>query len=185
MGLFPKLKKEQLENIQIDYGIVIINYGEEGARRLGPIRGGAEFTAHAEIRDIEHDEALGDTVDMQYIDRITANLKFAVLDASLENLALTMPQADFDATNNIIKNNKGGIIPTGKYLKNITLFAKVVKGGYKKITLYNAINKADLVWNTAPKAEGAIPMDMHAAFNHEDETNQLYDIQDINEVPAA
>jgi hypothetical protein len=177
-----KLKKEQIENIQIDYGIVILNYGEIDAERLGPTKGGAEFNATKNIRDIEFDGQLGKTMVMQVIDEMDALLKFTILDTQLSTLAKTMPQADYDDVTKIIKNNQGEVIPSSKYFKNITMFAKVAKGGYKKITLFNAMNESDFVLSSAPKAEGEIALEVYAHWDPEEITTNLYTIEDVTTI---
>ncbi|MBO0962495.1 hypothetical protein J1P26_22635 [Neobacillus sp. MM2021_6] len=177
-----KLKKEQMENIQIDYGIVILNYGEEDAERLGPTKGGAEFNATKNIRDIEFDGAMGKTKGMQVIDEMDASLKFSILDTSLSTLAKTMPQADYDGVAKIIKNGAGGAIPASKYFKNITMFAKTMKGTYKKITLYNAMNESDFVLSSAPKAEGEIALEVFAHWDPEEVEENLYSIEDVTSI---
>ncbi|MFY0758730.1 hypothetical protein AB1K32_07605 [Metabacillus dongyingensis] len=175
------LTQEQIENIQIDYGMVFANYGELDARRIGPTKGGAEFNATKNIRDIEFDGMLGKSKGMQVIDEMNASLKFSILDTSLETLALTMPQADYNETTKVLKNNLGGAIPASKYLKNITMFAKVMNGKYKKITLFNALNESDFVLSSAPKAEGEIALEI---FAHWDPTNMsdLYSIEDVTSI---
>lgn len=174
-----KLKKEQIENVQIDYGIVILNYGLITQERLGPTKGGAEFNATKNIRDIEFDGSLGKSKGMQVIDEINASLKFSILDTQLATLAKTMPQADYDEVTKIITNNKGGVIPASKYYTNITMFAKVAKGGFKKITLYNALNESDFVLSSAPKAEGEVALEVFAHWDPEEITDDLYSIEDI------
>ena len=58
-----------------------------------------------------------------------------------------MPYAKYDETGKKITcgNDSVGIIPEEAYLKNVTMFAKVVGGGYKKITLFNAMSEADFI----------------------------------------
>lgn len=177
-----KLKKEQIENIQIDYGIVILNYGETGAERLGATKGGAEFNATKNIRDIEFDGQKGKTMGLQVIDEMNALLKFTILDTQLSTLAKTMPQADYDDVTKIIKNNQGGVIAAAKYFKNITMFARVAKGGYKKITLFNALNESDFVLSAAPKAEGEIALEFYAHWDPEEVTTDLFSIEDVTTI---
>jgi hypothetical protein len=177
-----KLKKEQIENVQIDYGIVILNYGEPDQERLGPTKGGAEFNATKNIRDIEFDGSLGKTKGMQVIDEINASLKFTILDTNLTTLAKTMPQADYDDVTKVIKNATGGPIPASKYFKNITMFAKVIKGGYKKITLFNAMNESDFVLAAGPKAEGEVALEVFAHWDPEEVSTDLYSIEDVTEI---
>lgn len=176
-----KLTKEQMENIQIDYGIVILNYGLADQKRLGPTKGGAEFSATKNIRDIEFDGQMGKTKGLQVIDEMNASLKFSILDSSLQTLAMTMPQAAYDETTKVIKNNKGGAIPVSKYFKNITMFAKVIGGKYKKITLFNALNESDFVLTSAAKAEGEIALEVFAHWDPET-MEDLYSIEDVTEI---
>lgn len=181
-----KLRQEQIDNIQIDYGIVILNYGEVDelgasiAERLGPTKGGAEFNATKNIRDLEFDGMRGKTKGMQVIDEINALLKFSILDTNLATLAKVMPQADYDETTKIIKNNVGGKIPASKYFKNITMFAKTMNGKYKKITLFNAMNESDFVLSSAPKAEGQVALEVYAHWDPLEVSDDLYQIEDVD-----
>ena len=61
------LTQEQIENIQIDYGIVYVNYGEVGEAQLAPTRGGGTVTITKNIRDIEFDGRKGKTKGMQVV----------------------------------------------------------------------------------------------------------------------
>ena len=174
------LTTEQIEGIQIDYGIVYADYGEDTQRKLGPTRGGAEFTASKNIRDIEYDGRLGKTKGAQVIDEINAMLKTSILDMSQETLSLAMPQADLSA--GVLTNNTGGLIPSTKYLKNVTMFCKTIGGEYKKITLYNSMSESDFSFAAAPKAEGVVQLEV---WGHWDATNQespLYTIEDIADI---
>jgi hypothetical protein len=156
-----------------------LNYGEANAERLGPTKGGAEFNATKNIRDLEFDGQIGKTMGMQVIDEMNASLKFSILDTQLATIAKMMPQADYNETTKVIKNTQGGIIPASKYSKNITMFAKVAKGGYKKITLFNAMNESDFVLSSAPKAEGEIALEVFAHWDPEEITTDLYSIEDV------
>ena len=53
------LTAQQVENIQIDHGLIYVNYGETDERSNRPDEGGAQFVASAVIRDIEYDGRLG------------------------------------------------------------------------------------------------------------------------------
>jgi hypothetical protein len=172
------LTTAQIESIQIDYGLVYLNYGEAGQVKLGPTRGGGEFTASKNIREIEYDGRLGKTKGMQVIDEINALLKVGLMDTTLDTIGQLLPHADYDGGTGKITNNTGGVIGAAKYLKNVTMFAKVVGGGYKKITLFNAMNEADFVLSAAPKAEGVINYEFYAHWDAEDQ-DELFEIEDI------
>lgn len=176
------LTQEQIENIQIDYGLVYINFGEEGERQLAPTRGGGTFSVTKNIREIEYDGRKGKTKGMQVVDEINAMLSVPLLCASMDNLALAMPWATYSSGKISAKGSDLGVIKDSAYLSNITLFAKTVGGGYKKITLYNAMSENDFSLSAAPKAEGVITLEVHAHWDAQDDTADLYDIEDVDDI---
>lgn len=178
------LTQQQVENIQIDHGIAYVNYGEDDQKMLGPTRGGGQFQVTKNIRDIEFDGRQGKTKGLQVVDEINAQLTVTHLDASLETLQLAMPYAKYDKTEKKITcgNDSVGIIPEEAYLKNVTMFAKVVGGGYKKITLYNAMSEADFTLTAAPKGEGEMPLEVYAHWDPMDDTQPLYEIEDVDAI---
>ncbi|WP_461367681.1 Ig-like domain-containing domain [Candidatus Darwinibacter acetoxidans] len=181
------LTQQQVENIQIDYGLVFVNYGETDQKQLGPTRGGGEFVVTKNIRDIEFDERKGKTKGIQVVDSIDAQLTVTHLDASLETLQLAMPYAKLDELGKKISCGAGalGVIPDEAYLKNITMFAKVIGGNYKKITLYNAMSEADFTLTAAPKGEGEMPLEVYAHWDAYDDTALLYEIEDVPSIATG
>lgn len=179
-----KLTQTQIDSVQIDYGMLFTNYGLADQKQLGPTRGGGEFSATKNIRNIEFDGQLGPTMGMQVIDEIGATLKCTVLDTSLETLAVGLPQATYDAVGKVIKNGIGGPIPTAKYLKNITMFAKTVGGNYKKITLFNALNEGDIGIKAQPKGEGEVALEFVAHWDatKDPAEGDLYTIEDVDAI---
>ena len=179
-----KLTQEQIENIQIDYGLVYINYGETGERQLAPTRGGGTFSVTKNIREIEYDGRKGKTKGMQVVDEINATLSVPLLCASMDNLSLAMPWATYANGKLSAKSTDLGVIKDSAYLSNITMFAKVIGGGYKKITLYNAMAENDFSLAAAPKAEGVIQLEVSAHWDAEDDAADLYDIEDVENISA-
>lgn len=177
-----RLTQVQIENIQIDYGLVYINYGETEERQLAPTRGGGTFTVTKNIREIEYDGRKGKTKGMQVVDEINAMLSVPLLDTSMENLALAMPWATYSDGKLSAESGNLGVIQDSAYLSNVTLFAKVIGGGYKKITLYNAMTENDFSLAAAPKAEGVVTLEVHAHWDAEDDTADLYDIEDVESI---
>jgi hypothetical protein len=178
------LTREQIENIQIDYGLVYANYGEVGERQLAPTRGGGTFSVTKNIREIEYDGRRGKTKGMQVVDEVNAMLSVPLLCASMENLALAMPWATYSDGKLSAKSADLGVIQDGAYLSNITMFAKVIGGGYKKITLYSAMTENDFSLAAAPKAEGVVTLEVHAHWDAEEDTADLYDIEDVGTISA-
>jgi hypothetical protein len=173
------LTQEQIENIQIDYGIIFINYGEAGERLLGPTRGGGTFTVEKSIRDIEFDGRKGKTKGMQVLDELNAKLSTPLLDMSLDTLSMVMPYATYADGKISAKSENFGRLPTGAYLKNIALLARTVGGSYKLIKLYNAMSESDFSFTAAPKGEGVVQLEVYAHWDAENDTADLYDIQDV------
>jgi len=64
------------------------------------------------------------------------------------------------------------------------MFAKVVGGGYKKITLYNAMSESEFSLTAAPKNEGEMPLEVYAHWDPMDDDAVLYDIEDIDDIEA-
>lgn len=171
-----KTKKQQVEDIQIDFGIVYVNYGEVDAYRLGPTRGGAGFKAEKSIRNIEFDGQRGKTKGTQVIETIEAMLSVIALDTSLQTMALNMPYATLTGNGTVetpyvltVGVDNVGIISDGAYLKNVTMFAKTVSNGYRKITLYNAMAENDFELKAVPKGEGEISLEFHAHWDMEED----------------
>lgn len=159
--------KQQLENIQIDYGIVYNNYGETDSKKMGPSRGGGEFKATATIRDIEYDGSLGKTKGTQVVESIEALLSVTILDTSIESMAIAMPWATYDSVGKTITCEKAniGLLGDEKYLKNTTMFCKTAKGEYRKITLYNTLAESEFSLSAKPKAEGEIALEIYAHWD--------------------
>jgi len=179
------LTTKQIENIQIDYGIIYKNYGEVDAEMLGPTKGGGEFIATATIRDIEFDGSKGKTKGLQVVDDINAVLKVKILDTSIDILALALPfctlEGDGSTTPYTLtgKSSNVGIIPDASYLKNITMFAKTVKGEYRKITIYNAMAENDLGLAAKPKGEGEVALELNGHWDATDDTADLFKVETV------
>ena len=171
----------QLENVQIDYGLVYTNYGETDSALLGPTRGGGEFKATATVRDIEFDGQKGKTEGAQAIEDINASLSVVHLDTSVASLAKAMPWATYDSVGGTItaKSANVGVVPSTAYLKNVTMFAKTIKGDYRKITLYNAMSEGDFTLAAKPKGEGEVSLEIYAHWDATDDTKDLFKIETV------
>lgn len=174
MPIVTNLTQAEINKIQIDEGVLIVDYGETSERPLLPCRGGGEFSATATVRDIEFDGRCAKTAGMQSIDDQTASLKVTCINLSNQNLALALPfcrmydsqgnEVTSDLTTNpvTIGNPKTGLIPLSAYLKNVTMFAKLIDGTYKKITIYRPMNENGLSFKAVQKAEGEIALEFIA-----------------------
>lgn len=187
MPTVTKLQKKDVEKIQIDEAVIIIDYGETTERKLGPTRGGGEFKASVTIRQIEFDGRSGKTAGMEVIEEQEAYLKVNSLCCSQDDLKRALPGAkiDGDDTNTIIKNPRCGLIPDEAYCKNITMFAKLLDGKFKKITILKGLNESGLGIKAAPKAENELALEMYARYTIDDLNGDLYKIEEVSEITEA
>ena len=184
--MVTNLTKQQIENIQIDESVIFLDYGEDTEQVLAPTRGGGEFVATVTVRDIEFDGKHGKTAGTQVIEEQGASIKVTTLCMSQENLALAIPGCVVqDEDGNAISNPKTGIIPDSAYLKNITMFAKLISGKYKKITIYNPMHETGLTAKAVQKAEGELAFEFIAHYPHTDLDGDLWKVDEISSYPEA
>lgn len=177
----PRITQQQLEDIQIDYGIIYTNYGEVDSARLGVTKGGGNFIATQEGHYIEFDGATGKEKGTYVIDTILASLTTTVKNLSQEVIMLALPYATITSDVITVGRANVGVVQSNAYLKNVTMFAKTIKGEYKKITLYNAMNLTGLNFVAAPKVEGEYVLTFDGHLNPELATDMdlLYKIEDV------
>ena len=173
------LTQANIDNIQIDYGILYKDFGLATEELIAPTRGGGTFVATKVLRDIEFDGRKGKTSGLQAIDEINAQLNVTVLNTSMDTLALALPYIDNTSSILTAKSENIGVIDPSKYLTNLTMFAKLISGGYKKITLYSAMNELDLTLAAIPKGEAEIALEILAHWDPTDDVADLYKIEDV------
>ena len=119
MPTVTNLQKKDVDKIQIDEGLIYIDYGETTERKLGPTRGGGEFKGTVSIRQIEFDGRSGKTAGMEVIEEQEAYLKVNSLCCSQDDLKRTLPGAviEGEGDSKIIKNPRCGVIPDEAYAK--------------------------------------------------------------------
>jgi len=183
-----KITKKQIENIQIDHGILIKNYGLENQEFIAPVRGGTNFKVERTYRNIEFDGAKGKTKGLKTIDDENATLTAKTLNSSLETLADKLPGSKItkDATTNKItkiESGKMGIIAEEEYIQNITMFAQKISGEYIKITITNTLDESGLDYSAVQKAEGEIEL-VYSAHHEYDESQArpIYTIENISKI---
>lgn len=180
------LTKKQVEHIQFDEALVYINFGVIGKERiLGPSRGGGEFVVTETIRDVEYDSRQGKTKGMQVLESQDATMKLTSLCSSQEDLALALVGGKIAEDESIQNIQSGSWIPEAKYLENVTAFAKLSGGTYKKITIYNAMHESGLTVSAKPKAENEHNLEFLAHFDVFNRTKSLYKIEEISSLPIV
>lgn len=181
-----KQRKVDVENIQIDHGIVFRNYGLETQKLLAPIRGGSTFKVERTIRQIEFDGQGGKTKGTEVIDDENATISAKTLNASLDSLSMALPGASITKEKNgeisKIESSDLGLISDENYNDNITMFCKTLKGDYLKISIFDAMADNGLEFAAVQKAEGEIQLDFAAHHSYEDETKKIYSIERIQSI---
>lgn len=179
------LTTKQIEHIQIDEGIIFLNYGLPSQRLLAPTRGGGEFAADMTVRDIEFDGRHGKTAEMQVIEEQNASLKVTTIDMAQENLALAIPNCVIeDDDGKTIRNPRSGVIRNDSYQDNVTMFCKTLDGKYKKITIYKAMHENGLNVKAVQKAEGELALELAAHYKKEDLDGELWEVKDVTDFAA-
>ncbi|MDR2531460.1 MAG: hypothetical protein LBC82_01275 [Oscillospiraceae bacterium] len=179
------LTEQQIEKIQIDEGVLFLDFGETTERQLAPLRGGTEVTLTATIRDIEFDGKRGKTAGLQVIDEQSAVVKAKSLCCSQEDLALAIPGVVIQEENGkkVLTNPENGIIKPEKYLKNATIFALLIDGSYKKITIFNAMHEGSFNFKAAQKSENEHSLELIAHFKPTDGgEGKLWKIEEIDDI---
>ena len=183
--MVTNLTTKQIESIQIDEGIIYLNYGEVDQKVLAPTRGGGEFAATVSVRDIEFDGRHGKTAGMQVIEEQGASLKVTTIGLTQENLASSVPTATVGAdAGKTVKNPATGYIAVSNYLKNITMFCRTIGGEYKKITIYNAMHETGLGFKAVQKAEGELALEFLAHYPHTDLDGDLWKVEEVSTYAA-
>ena len=182
-----KLTKEQVENIQIDHGILIKNYGLESQAVIAPLRGGTNFKVERTYRDIDFDGKKGRTKGLKTIDEENASITAKTLNTSLETIADKLPGSTITKDGQKITKIEGeniGLISEDDYIENITMFAQKIDGEYIKATIYNALDENGFDFSAVQKAEGEIEL-VYNAHHKYDGTSKLYSIENVENIDDA
>lgn len=187
------LTQAQVNKIQIDEGLIFIDYGTANERKLAPTRGGGEFTATMTIRDIEFDGRVGKTAGTQVIESQEAVLKVNSLCCSQKELQFALPGCRVTGTGDaaVIKNAKAGVLSaavgSSVYCTNVVMFAKLLDGKFKKITIFSPMNEGALGIKAVQKAENELALEIYAHYGIGDLNGDLYQIEEVSaaDVEAA
>lgn len=183
--MLKRLVQNDINKIQIDEGIVVVNYGLENQKILGPTRGGVECIITPSIRDIEFDGRKGKTKGLQVKDGEDAELKVSTLCCSLENLTYALHGVT-SSTSSVEQDEESGfgVIADTEYLDNVAVVTKMLDGTFKVLTINNAMHEGAFSFKSNPKAENEHALDF---FAHYDPINggAIWKIEDETTNPLA
>jgi len=191
MSSNTKITSKEIEKVAIDHGLVYLDYGTTSQRYLAPTRGGGEFTAEVEIRDIEFDGRIAKTAGAQVIDGNSASLKVTLIGITQDNLKLALPgglTATDDDDKSAVTNPDTGVISADNYLLNVTCFVKTLDGQYKKITINAPMSEGGITLSMQQKAEAELEITFTAHDNIDSLGSKLWTITDaaaIEDAPTA
>lgn len=180
------LSTANVNKIQIDEGVVVVNYGETGEKVLGPTRGGAEFTATPSIRDIEFDGRKGKTKGMQVKDGEDVSLKISTLCCSLEYLQLAIPDSTVNASANALTPGNFGVISGAAYAKNVAVVTKMLDGTYTILKIKNAMHEGAFTYKGVSKSENEHSLEFLGHYDATSSTEECcWSIETVATNPLA
>lgn len=182
------LTTHQVEHIQFEEGLLFRDYGLPTQEVIAPTRGGGEFSAKVTVRDIDYDGKIAKAKGMQVVEEQEATLKITTICSSQENLRRSLPNLDVTGTSDTAKISNPkmrGVVTEDNYAENYTMFARLVGGQWKKITLNSAMNEADLNFKAVPKAENEHGLTIYAHCDPLDTQKDLWSIEEVPEAPEA
>lgn len=181
-----KITRKDLEKVQIDHGMVFLDYGLTSQRFLAPTRGGGEFHASVEMRDIEFDGKVAKTKGAQVIDGNAATIKVTLLNMTQENLRLALPGVlAKSGKDGEITSPETGVIADENYLHNVTVFGKTLDGKYKKFVINNPMSEGELGVTMQQKAEGELEVEFTAHDSIDELGSDLWKISDAEAIEEA
>lgn len=182
--MLVNLTEGAINKIQIDEGIVVINFEEDDEKVIGPTRGGAEFVATPSIRDIEFDGRKGKTKGLQVKDGEDVSLKINTLCCSQENLALAIPASNINTSDKKITPGEFGVIPKKAYLTNVAVITKTIDGSFKVLVVKNPMHEGAFTFKAASKAENEHNLEFLGHYDPDKDENIWY-VDERNENPIA
>lgn len=138
---------------------------------IGATKGGGEFSAVPEIRQIEVDGVAGRAKGLETIDSWDIYLKANVLEVKEATIQSGLAASSVDATTNtdydiITASNN---LEVSDYIDNIT-WVGTLSGSDKPviIQIFNALNTEGLKFSTTDKAEATISLTFYAHYTQDD-----------------
>ena len=138
---------------------------------IGATKGGGEFSAVPEIRQIEVDGVAGRAKGLETIDSWDIYLKANVLEVKEATIQSGLAASSVDSTTNaeydiIMASNN---LEVSDYIDNIT-WVGTLSGSNKPviIQIFNALNTEGLKFSTTDKAEATIYLTFYAHYTQDD-----------------
>ena len=154
-----------------DVGTDDFNSAVAAGKLIGATKGGGEFSAVPEIRQIEVDGVAGRAKGLETIDSWDIYLKANVLEVKEATIQSGLAASSVDSTTNtnydiITASNN---LEVSDYIDNIT-WVGTLSGSDKPviIQIFNALNTEGLKFSATDKAEATISLTFYAHYTQDD-----------------
>jgi hypothetical protein len=146
--------------ILIDAGVIYINYGIAGERKLGATQGGAMFDMGIKYRDIAVDGARGIVKGLRTLEACIPMISAKLLEISNANLLLAVPGLRSGAVgvNNV--TTLLSALDSSDYITNVALVGNMSGSSTPVIFMIkNAIGAGGIKFDTKDKGEGLMEIE--------------------------
>ena len=182
---FSGFTKKTAENLLLDAGAFFKNFtyvegGESNdtfdsavaeGKLIGATKGGGEFSAVPEVRQIEVDGVKGRAKGLEIIDSWDVYLKATVLETTSESIkaALAAATVDTEADKDYDVITGNSAIGLEDYVDNVTWVGTLSGSDIPVIIqVFNGLNMDGLKLTMQDKNEGTIPMTFYGHYTEED-----------------
>ena len=146
---------------------------------IGATKGGGEFSAVPEVRQIEVDGVAGRAKGLEIIDSWEVYLKATVLEIKESTIANGLAASNVDNTTNADYDiiTAGQTIELADYIENVA-WVGTLSGSNKPVIIIvkNAINTDGLVLTVEDKNEASIPMTFYGHYEQDDLENPPFEL---------
>lgn len=179
-GLTTALRTETFENLQLNAGIVLVNFDystitdatalktaiasaiEDESKILGATRGGGTFVVTREIREPDIDGRRYSFKGGRFVDSADARLSTTLIELTPGNIVKTLGNATASTSGKKTTITMHTAIQDTDYLTNIVWVGDLADGRMVAIKLLNAFNTADFSLTYTDKGEGTLAAEFHA-----------------------
>ena len=180
IGLTTALRSETFENLQLNAGIVLVDFDysqiadagalktaivsavSDGTKILGATRGGGSFVVTREIREPDIDGRRYSFKGGRFVDSADARLSTTLVEITPGNIQKTLGGATSTVSGKKTTIKMHTQIQNEDYLPNIVWVGDLADGRMVAITLMNALNVADFTLTYTDKGEGTLAAEFHA-----------------------
>lgn len=133
-----------------------------GEHWIGATRGGTNFEATPETREVEADGMrsafVGSTINDKWLIKLTSTL----IEMTADNLKLALGAVDAVKSGDVTKLTLRSNYKEDDYIDSVVWIGEVADGGYVLIDIQNALAVGGLKMSFKDKGEGEIPIELTA-----------------------